>query len=130
MIISNNIINQVTVPVRASDYNFMRFFDSKLVGAVWCKTCLTQQRTDVSPISHISCGGDILTPALLRAQIVNSRAWLSIAMCSLLLKHVSAIGWGLGPGIFGPGSAYFSCQEAGLSESAGDGGSVVRPLLT
>lgn len=51
-------------------------------------------------------------------------------MCSVLLKHVSAAGWGLGPGFFGPGSVYFSCQEAGLSESSGDGGPVARPLLT
>lgn len=73
MSISTNIINQVTVPVRASDYHFMKPFDSKLVGTVGCKTCLAQQRADVSPISHISCGGDILTPAPLWAQIVNSR---------------------------------------------------------
>lgn len=31
--IINNIIHQVTVPVRASDYNFMKLFDSNLVGA-------------------------------------------------------------------------------------------------
>lgn len=73
MSIFNNIINQATVPVRASDYDFTKLFDSELVGAVRCKTCLTQHCTDVSPISHISCGGDILTPAQLWAQIVNSR---------------------------------------------------------
>lgn len=33
MRIINSIIYQVTVPVRASDYNFMKLFDSNLVGA-------------------------------------------------------------------------------------------------
>lgn len=58
-------------------------------------------------------------------------------MCSVQLKHVSAVGRGLGPGLFGPGSVYFSCQEAGLSESAGDGGTcgqaavdVITPALS
>lgn len=39
------------------------------------------------------------------------------------------------PEFFGPGSGYFSCQEAGLSlslsesESARDGGPVARPTV-
>lgn len=57
-------------------------------------------------------------------------------MCSVQLKHVSTVGWGLG--VFGPGSIYFSFPEEALSlslalrlsESAWDEGSVARPLLT
>lgn len=50
-------------------------------------------------------------------------------MCSVQLKHVSAVGWGLGPEFLGPGSVYFSCQAVGLYESAGDEGSVARAAV-
>ncbi|KAJ4944365.1 hypothetical protein JOQ06_012909 [Pogonophryne albipinna] len=48
----------------------------------------------------MSCGGDILTPALLRAHIVDL-AWLSVAMCFVAAEACKRY-W-LGPGFFGPG---------------------------
>lgn len=61
-----------------------------------------------------------MTAAQLWAQIVNSRFSMAkhyhVFSAAEACKHC----WlgVLGPGVFGPGLNYFSCQEAGLSESA------------
>lgn len=100
-------------PSFASSHEITGFFG--VAGAVWREARLT----DASPISHISCGGDILTAAQLWAQIVNSR--FSMAKYYHVFSAAEACkrcwpGGGAGwvRGLFGLGLNFFTCQEASL----------------
>lgn len=59
----------LTAPVREFDYNFTKHLSL----AEPSRSFLSQKWTSVSPMSHVSCAGDILTPAQSWARIVNSR---------------------------------------------------------
>lgn len=74
-----------------------------------------------------------MTPAQLWAQMVNSRFSMAkryhVFRAAEACKQRCWLGVGC-RGFLGLARSYFSCQEAGLCESAGDGGPVARPLLT